>query len=198
MQSVSGQNQGAATGSEQLQKKNDTFPKTLELDPEDYHPRREPLWERTLELDPEDSTWYPQGPYGLRRYDARPEYDKGYPHEESDDLPELIRQCGRRNISSSITHGFKQWWITDSQGEIIHPLETKPSVYTSPAAESDEVSQPFQEMRAFKSASAFHDFLFLIKDVDEKAKAERLRSLARELELTAEHIRKLLELERQR
>ena len=53
-------------------------------------------------------------------------------------------------------------------------------------------------MRAFKSASAFHDFLFLTKDVDEQAKAERLRSLARELELTAEHIRKLLELERQR
>lgn len=191
MQAESGQDQGAATGSGQFQEENQRFPKTMELDPEDY--RREP-WERTLELDPEDSTWYPQSPYGLRQYDARPAYDQGRPHEESDDLPELVRQCERRNISSSIEYGFKQWWIVDRRGEIVYPLETKASVYTSPVAESDEVSQPFQEMRAFKSASAVHDFLFLTRDVDEHAKAERLRELARELELTAEHLRELLEL----
>lgn len=194
MQGVSGQNQGAATDSEQLQKKNQRFPRTMELDPEDC--RYESPWGRTLELDPEDSTWSPRSPYGLRRYDARPEYDKGYPHEESDDLPELIRQCRRLNTSSSLEHGFKQWWIVDRRGEIAYPLETRPSVYTSPAAESDEVSQPFQEMRAFRSASAVHDFLFLTRDVDEQAKAERLRKLARELELTAQHLRELLELPR--
>ncbi|GGO33546.1 hypothetical protein [Deinococcus humi] len=142
----------------------------------------------------------PTGPgqskmYALRRYNPKPEWPNGSLYGRSQDLESLKGQCDLYNKQSALDDGFKQWWITDGQGKIIYPLETKSSVYTSPAAESDEVSQSFQEMRAFRSASALHDFLFLTKDVDEQVKAERLCSLASELELTAEHLRKLLELE---
>lgn len=155
MQSASGQDQGAATGPQQLQI------------------------------------------YELRRYDPRHEYVNGRPHKNSSDLVSLKDECGENNTRSSVEDGFKQWWIVDGQGKIIYPLETRPGVYTSPAAELSEVLQPFQEMEGFKSAAVLHDFLFLTKDVDELTNAERLRLLAREMELAAEHIRKLLELQRQ-
>lgn len=135
--------------------------------------------------------------YELRRYDPTHEYANGRFHKNSRDLVFLKNECGENNTRSSVEDGFKQWWIVDAQGEIIYPLEIKSSVYTSPAAELSEVLQPFREMGGFKSAAVLHDFLFLTKDVDELANAERLRLLAREMELAAEHIRKLLELQRQ-
>lgn len=187
MRSASGQDQDAATGPEQGQPHT---PGTLWMVPGYsegvYYCMQEPAPASG------DESVLPEL-YALRRYD--PEHPGGVLHEQSDDREWLQQECQERNRRSALADGFNQWWIADGQAKVVYPLETKASVYTSPAAESDEVSQPFQEMRAFKSARAVHDFLFLTRGVDEHAKAERLRELARELELTAEHLRELLELE---
>lgn len=133
-----------------------------------------------------------QGKYQLRRYDPQPQYKGGYPHEGSDDLPYLLSVCKDANQCSVQADGFEQWWITDDAGEIIYPLETKPRVYTSPAAEFDDVLRPMKDIQAITNAPALHDFLFLTRDVDDAERRKRLEHFARELELTATHVRQLL------
>lgn len=129
--------------------------------------------------------------YQLRRYD--PQHIDGYAHEGSDDLPYLLRACQEANKRSVQADGFEQWWITDSAGKIIYPLETRPRVHTSPAAELNEVLQPFRDIQAITNAPALHDFLFLTHAGDEAERQKRLKLLVQELEITAAHIRSLVE-----
>ena len=61
-----------------------------------------------------------------------------------------------------------------------------------PDAEGAEMVQPFEEFRANTSIVSLHDFLFMTRNVSQVERENRLEVLARELELCAAHVRRLL------